>query len=71
MTPAAALPQGLSDAVTIVSGCSLLMGSLAWVGGRIWMFVSQRDVDLERLVLDGVGLGALIGIALALIYLVV
>lgn len=69
MAPAAALPRGVTDAVTIVSGCSLLVGSLTWIGGRIWMMASRREVNLERLVLDGVGLGALIGMAVALVYL--
>ncbi len=65
----AALPRELTDAVTIVSGCSLLFGAFTWAGSRIWMLISRESVDIERWVLDGVGAGAILGIVLALGYL--
>ena len=66
---ALALPRKLSDAVTIISGCSLVVGSLTWAVTRIWMLLSKEQPDVERWVLDGLGFGAVVGMVVALIYL--
>ncbi|MGH2711840.1 MAG: hypothetical protein ACRDH9_11640 [Actinomycetota bacterium] len=65
----AALPSELSDALTLISGCSLLGGALTWAWARLWMLLSSKVLNLERWVLDGVGYEAIFGILFAVGYL--
>ncbi|MGH2709923.1 MAG: hypothetical protein ACRDH9_01805 [Actinomycetota bacterium] len=59
---AASLRREFNDAATLISGCGVIGGALTWVGARIWMVISRKEVDLERWVLDGAGGGAILGI---------
>lgn len=50
-----------NDAITFVSGCGFLGGLVTWLGASAWRLISGREVDLERWILNGAGIGGVAG----------
>ena len=67
--PVAALPPEVTDAVTIVTGLSMLGGVGAWIGWLIGRAIFESQGEVEHWVIQGAGIGGSIGLVLALVYL--
>jgi hypothetical protein len=65
----AALPQEVTDAVTIMSGVSLLGGVMAWLGWLLARFAFGTPAQFEHWVGQWLTCGATVGLLVATIYL--
>jgi len=64
--PAAFSRREFNDAVTFVSGCGFLGGLLSWAAAMALRGLLGREVDLERWVLNGAGVGGIAGLLILL-----